>query len=178
MRLAMTSLPVPLSPVTSTLEWLSLMTRTKSNTARMRALRPTTTSSSGKAFVACLDASSDDLQLLELPNLLAQGHLDAHVERHVRARASGAHPGQPDLGAVALDLEQLDVATVGLQEGTDPLEHSFPAFSTAHAWLPLGPAGSVPGVLPGRPHTGGDHPPDFQQPPCQKNGMGRDRNRG
>src|SRR3989338_10920442 len=137
------------------------MTRTKSNTARMRALRPTTTSSSEKAVVACIDASSDDLQLLELPNLLAQGHLDAHVERHVRARASGAHPGQPDLGVVALNLEQLDVATVGLQEGTDPLEDGFHAFSTDHDWLSLGPAGTCPGVSPGCPHTGGRPPAGF-----------------
>ena len=42
-RFAIISLPVPVSPVTRTLLSLSAMTRTKSNTARMRALRPTTT---------------------------------------------------------------------------------------------------------------------------------------
>ena len=46
--------------------------------------------------------------LLELPDLLAQRHLDAHVERHVRARAAGAHARQPHLRAVALHLEQLE----------------------------------------------------------------------
>ena len=41
----MSSLPVPLSPVMSTDVSLSAITRTKSNTPRMRALRPTTTES-------------------------------------------------------------------------------------------------------------------------------------
>ena len=44
-RLAITSLPVPLSPVMSTVLSLLLTTLTKSNTARIRALWPTTTES-------------------------------------------------------------------------------------------------------------------------------------
>ncbi len=44
----MSSLPVPVSPVTSTLLSLSAITRTKSKTARIRALRPTTTESTLK----------------------------------------------------------------------------------------------------------------------------------
>src|SRR6266540_5775215 len=48
MRLAIVSFPVPVSPTMSTLLALPAITRTKSNTVRMRGLRPTTIESNEK----------------------------------------------------------------------------------------------------------------------------------
>src|SRR4051794_32481394 len=131
MSVAVTSLPVPLSPVTSTVLSLLPMTRRNSNTARIRALRPTTTESMA-ATVGVVIASPQP-EGLELGHLLAQRRLDAEIEGHVRAGTAGAHAGQPHSGRIALDLQQLDVAAVGLHEGTHPREHRFDAFFGNHA---------------------------------------------
>src|SRR6188768_1547451 len=128
--LATTSFPVPLSPVIMTLLSLRLTTFTKSKMARIRGLWPTTTWSMENGVGALMMASRldewlDDLQLLELLDLLSQRHLDAHVERHVRARATRAHPRQPHPGVVAAHVDQLNVAAVGLHQRPDPIEHRF-----------------------------------------------------
>ena len=43
--------------------------------------------------------TSHEPQRFELGNLLAERRLDADIQRHVRARTAGAHPGQPHVGA-------------------------------------------------------------------------------
>jgi hypothetical protein len=50
----------------------------------------------------------------------------------VGARAAGAHAGQLDVCRVSGDVEQLDVAAVGLHEGSNPIQHCFYAFSGDH----------------------------------------------
>src|SRR5574338_406422 len=122
----MTSLPVPLSPVMITLLSLRLTTLTKSKIARIRALWPTTMLSNENCSGAFIARPSEevlqDLQLLEFLDFLAQRHLDTHVERHVGARASRAHAGQPHARAVAVHLDELDVAAVCLHHGPDPIQ--------------------------------------------------------
>src|SRR5262249_51612316 len=110
-------------PVISTVLSLLPMTRRNSNTARIRALRPTTTESMLSATGVM--GASDHAEVLELGDLLAQRGLDAQVERHVRARAPGAHAGELDGRRVAAQVHQLDVAAVGLQEGPYAIEHGF-----------------------------------------------------
>src|SRR4249919_3901172 len=97
--LATTSLPVPLSPVMMTLLSLRLTTFTKSKIARIRGLWPTTTWSMENCVGALMMASGSqdwlhNLQLFELLDLFPQRHLDTHVERHMRARATRTHAGQ------------------------------------------------------------------------------------
>src|SRR3954471_23573855 len=105
---AVTSLPVPLSPVISTVLSLLLMTRRNSNTARIRALWPTTTFSRTRGDVVTM--TSNQPERLEFRQLFAERRLHAKVEGHVRARAAGAHAGQPDAGRIPGDVDQLDVA--------------------------------------------------------------------
>src|SRR5476649_2073045 len=126
MSVAVTSLPVPLSPVMSTVLSLFPMTRRNSNTARIRALLPTTTESIES--IAGVMAASHNPQGVELGNLFAQRGFDAEVQRHVCARTAGAHAGQPDVGGVAGDADDFDVAAVGLHEGADPAQHCLYAF--------------------------------------------------
>src|SRR6266545_5408566 len=125
MSVAVTSLPVPLSPVISTVLSLLPITRRNSNTARIRALRPTTMESSMGAVMA----ASHHAQGLEFRNLFAKGGLDAEIEGHVRARAPGAHPGQLDVRRIPGDVHQLDVAAVGLHEWPDSIQHRFDSLS-------------------------------------------------
>src|SRR4051795_6192700 len=128
---AVTSLPVPLSPVTSTVLSLLPMTRRNSNTARIRALRLTTIESMAAGGGVVI--ASPQPEGLELGHLLTQRGLDAKIEGHVRAGTAGAHAGQPHISRIALDLQQLDVAAVGLHERTHPREHRFDAFFGNHA---------------------------------------------
>src|SRR6187200_399977 len=114
----------------STVLSLLPMTRRNSKTARIRALRPTTTESSDNvAAVIALHQT----QRFELRQLVTQRALDAEVERHVRARATGAHPGQLDVHRVAVHSDHFDVAAIGLQERPDSTEHRFHAFLGNHA---------------------------------------------
>src|SRR5436190_8541723 len=131
MRVAVTSLPVPLSPVISTVLSLLPITRRNSNTARIRALRPTTTESIVRA--AGVMGSSNQAQRFELRNLLAERRLDAEIEGHVRARAAGAHAGQFHVRGIAFDGNELDVAAVRLDARADAIEHRLNAFSRHHA---------------------------------------------
>src|ERR1043165_7305988 len=133
MSVAVTSLPVPLSPVTRTVLSLLPITRRNSNTARIRALRPTTTESMDRTTGVI--ATSDQTQRLELRDFLAQRRFDAEIQRHVRARASGAHAGELDVCRIAVERHQLDVAAVGLHERPHPTEHRFDAFFGNHAGL-------------------------------------------
>ena len=68
-RLAIISLPVPVSPVTSTLLSESAITRTKSNTARIRELRPTTTSSIVKGATGTMGQGLRDSSCVSLPDV-------------------------------------------------------------------------------------------------------------
>ena len=68
-----------------------------------------------------LVVSSQDLthsQGVEFGNLFTQCRLDTHVKRHVRARTAGAHAGQPHGSRIAIDANELDVAAIGVQEGS------------------------------------------------------------
>src|SRR5438046_8406306 len=123
MSVAVTSLPVPLSPVTSTVLSLFPITRRNSNTARIPALLPTTTESivSATGFMA----SSEQTQRLEFGDLVAEGGFDAEIQRHVGARAPGAHAGEPYVRRIAIDLDELDIAAIRLHEGPDALQHRF-----------------------------------------------------
>src|SRR5207249_461491 len=127
MSVAVTSLPVPLSPVMRTVLSLLPMTRRNSNTARMRALLPTTTESIESA--AGVMTSSDEAKRVELRHLLAERRFDAEIQRHVGARTAGAHAGQLDVGGIAGHVDQLDVAAIGLQERPYAFEHRFDSFS-------------------------------------------------
>src|SRR5262249_59242293 len=75
------------------------------------------------ARVLELMARSHQPQGLELRELFAQRHFDAQVQRHVCARATGAHPGQLHVRAVAVDRDDLDVAAVGLEQRPDAIQH-------------------------------------------------------
>src|SRR5262245_53219325 len=128
MSVAVTSLPVPLSPVISTVLSLCPMTRRNSKTARMRALSPTTTESIVRAVGVMGRLESDQAKGLEFGNLFAERRFDAEIQRHVRAGTARAHAGQANLGAVAVDADDLDVAPVGLQKWTHATEHRFDPF--------------------------------------------------
>src|SRR4051812_7802934 len=127
---AVTSLPVPLSPVISTVLSLLPMTRRNSNTARIRALCPTTMPSMIRG--AGVITASHQPQRLEFRDLVAQRGLDAKVQGHVRARAAGAHAGQLDAGGVLGHVDQFDVAAIGLQERTHPRQDRFDPLSGDH----------------------------------------------
>src|SRR5579871_486554 len=132
MSVAVTSLPVPLSPVMSTVLSLFAMTRRNSKTARMRVLRPMTTESM-ETGAGVMDASSEQPQVFELGDLFAKGRFDAEVQRHVRARTAGAHARQLHICRITGDVEQLDVAPIRLHERPNPIQHRFYAFSGNHA---------------------------------------------
>src|SRR6476660_5640793 len=117
MSVAVTSLPVPLSPVTSTVLSLFPIMRRNSNTARIRALRPTTKeSNTGASWVI---QPSDQAKDLEFRNFFPQRRLNAEVQRHVGARTTGAHARELDVHGVAVDVDELDVTAVRLHEGPD-----------------------------------------------------------
>src|SRR6185295_12609453 len=122
MSVAVTSLPVPLSPVTSTVLSLFPMTRRNSKTARIRALRPTTTESM-VASVEEVMASSAQPKGFEFRHLLAERRLHAEIQRHVSARAAGAHAREPHVCRVPVDVQQLDVAAVRLHERAHSRQH-------------------------------------------------------
>src|SRR4051812_25530469 len=131
MSVAVTSLPVPLSPVTSTVLSLLPITCRNSNTARIRALCPTTTAS-GESVTEMLTTTSTHPERIELGHLLAQRQFDTEVERHVGARTAGTHAGEPHIGAVAIDRDQFDVAAIGLHERPHPRQDRFDALSGDH----------------------------------------------
>src|SRR4051794_40290766 len=124
---AVTSFPVPLSPVIRTVLSLLPITRRNSNTARIRALCPTTMPSMMRG--AGVIAASHQPERLEFRDLVAQCGLDAEIERHVRAGAAGAHAGQLDAGGVLGHVDELDVAAVGLQEWAPAPQHCLDPLS-------------------------------------------------
>src|SRR6201997_218136 len=97
MRVAATSLPVPLSPVISTVLSLLPITRRNSKTARIRALRPTTTESIETSGWGIMAVPSEKTQCLEFGNFLPKCDFDADVQRHQRARAPCTHAREPHL---------------------------------------------------------------------------------
>src|SRR5918993_1846317 len=123
MSVAVISLPVPLSPMMSTVLSLLPMTRRNSKTARIRGLLPITTESIVICCEATIAAPSDETERLELRNLLANRRLDADVQRHMSAWTTGAHAGEPNIGGIAADPQELDVPAVGLEERPDPVQH-------------------------------------------------------
>src|SRR5919197_3811974 len=130
MSVAVTSLPGPLSPVMSTVLSLLVMTRRNSNTARIRALWPTTTDSVETGAGAIV--TSEQPEVLEPRDLFSQRRFDAEIQRHVRARTAGAHACQLHVCRIAVDVDELDVAAVGLHERTYPIQHGFHTFSRDH----------------------------------------------
>src|SRR5712691_6913939 len=116
------------------------MMRRNSKTARIRALCPTTTESmvigdSGVMTVSLV--KSRDAQRLKIGDVPAQRRLDADVQRHMRARTSGAHPCQPDGRRIAFNGNQLDIAAVGIEVRPHAIEHSLNTFPRNHEWLLL-----------------------------------------
>src|SRR6185503_7144815 len=138
MSVAVTSLPVPLSPVTSTVLSLFPMTRRNSNTARIRALCPTTSDSLTFGTWDVMPRTSRHAQGAEFRNLFPQGSFDPHVQRHVSARTTGAHSGEPDRRRVAFHCYQLDVAAVRLQKGAYSSKHCLNAFLRNHGCSLIG----------------------------------------
>src|SRR6185503_15870975 len=130
--MAMTSLPVPLSPVMSTVLSLPEITRRKSKTARILVLRPTTTVSLDIGRFGVMGRASIDVECFEVRQLVAQRRLDAQMQRHVSARAADAHAGEANARAIPHDVEELDVAAIRLQERPHPLEHGFHTFPGDH----------------------------------------------
>src|ERR1043165_6379460 len=92
------------------------MTRRNSKTARIRALRPTTTDTIVRA--SGIMKSSEQSQRFELRNLLPERRLDAEVQRHVRARTTRAHAGHFHVGGIAVHVHELDVAAVRDRKST------------------------------------------------------------
>src|SRR5215470_1590648 len=136
MSVAVTSLPVPLSPVMSTVLSLLPMTRRYSNTAFIRALLPTTSDSIVTTLPGICEvmASSRDLQGVEFRNLHANSRLHAVVQRHVGGRTARAHARQTHRRRSAVDRDQLDIAAVGLQKGTDAVEDCLNSFLLDGHW--------------------------------------------
>src|SRR5579864_3047805 len=99
MSVAVTSLPVPLSLVIRTVLSLLPITRRNSKTARIRALRPTTTES--MAIGVGINVPSQQPQCFELGNLFAERQFDAEVQRHVRAGATSTHAAQLHVRRIA-----------------------------------------------------------------------------
>src|SRR5215831_4547059 len=130
MSVAVTSLPVPLSPVMSTVLSLLPMTRRYSKTAFIRALLPTTSDSIVTMLPGICEvmAASRHLQGIEFRNLNANRSLDAVVQRHVGRGTAGAHAGQTHRRRSALDSDQLDVTAVGLEKRTDAIKDSLNSF--------------------------------------------------
>src|SRR5215468_11106222 len=98
MSVAVTSLPVPLSPVMSTVLSLLPITRRYSKTAFIRALLPTTSDSIVTTLpgICGVMAASRHLQGVEFRNFHANGGFDAVVQSHVGRRTACAHARQTD----------------------------------------------------------------------------------
>src|SRR4051812_10245984 len=88
------------------------MTLTKSKTARIFALRPTTMVSWEIRGLGSMLRLSFDLKAAEIRNRFAQRRLDAEVQRHVGAGALRAHAGQFHDRGGAAHVDELDVAAV------------------------------------------------------------------
>ena len=88
-------------------------------------------------FKTNVNLVSGDAQRVEFGDRLAQCRLDADVQRHMRARAPGAHPRQPDRRRIPLHSDQFDIAPVSVEVRAHPIEHSLNAFLGNHEWLPL-----------------------------------------
>ena len=75
---------------------------------------------------------SDQAERFELRNLFTERRLDAQIQRHVRARTPGAHPGELHVTGIAVDRHELDVAAVGLHERSHSVEDRLNPFSGDH----------------------------------------------
>ena len=76
--------------------------------------------------------ASHDSERLELRDGVAECRLHPEMQRHVSARAAGAPASQPDIGGVAVDTDDDDVATIRLEEGPHAADHGFHLFSGHH----------------------------------------------
>src|SRR5262245_50313322 len=135
MTVAVTSLPVPLSPVTRTVLSLLPMTRRNSKTTRIRALCPTTSESMETACGDDIAITSSNTKRPEVGHLFAQRSLDPDMQRHVCTRAARTNSGEPYHDGIPVDGNELDVATVRAKKRTHPVEHSFNAISGNHGQL-------------------------------------------
>jgi hypothetical protein len=78
----------------------------------------------------------------DLGDFFAQVSLDAHLKRHCAAGAAVAGAVEADLdNAIILDVYQLDIATVGLDCGTNEVDHALNPIPYGGYWL-LGSRGS------------------------------------
>src|SRR5262245_20525828 len=134
---AVTSLPVPLSPVISTVLSLSPITRKNSKTARLRALLPTTRFSITFDVESVMIVTSRNAQRVELGYLFAQRRLDADVQRHVRRRTIRADAGQSNSGRISFHCHEFDIAAIGAQERPDAIEHGCNPFLGNHRDAPF-----------------------------------------
>jgi hypothetical protein len=67
----------------------------------------------------------DEMQRLELGDLVPKRTFDTNVQRHQRARATGAHAGEPHVGRIAIDTDELDIPTVRLEKRPNAPENRF-----------------------------------------------------
>jgi hypothetical protein len=63
----------------------------------------------------------------------------------VRARTAGAHAGQPHGSRIAFNTNELDVAAIGVQEGSHAIEDHLDAFLRNHDSLLRESPGTRPG---------------------------------
>jgi hypothetical protein len=69
--------------------------------------------------------SSHEHEPLELRNLFLDGHLDSELQRQLCAGTADALAGQADVGVIVDDIDQLDVAAITLNVGTNPFEDAL-----------------------------------------------------
>jgi len=69
------------------------------------------------------EESLDGFDALNLRNLLLEDTLNAVGKCHLRHGTAGARADQPDLHDAAFNIDELDIATIGLQCGPDSVEY-------------------------------------------------------
>jgi hypothetical protein len=79
---------------------------------------------------------SEETQCLEFANLFSKRDFDTDVQRHQSARATGAHARKPHGRRIATDIDELDVATVCLEEWANASKDQFDLLSCDHSKLP------------------------------------------
>jgi hypothetical protein len=71
-------------------------------------------------------------QRVKIRDFLAQRGLDADVQRHMRARAPGAHPRQPDSRRIPIYGDEFDIAPISLEVRPHTVEDSLNTFFRNH----------------------------------------------
>jgi hypothetical protein len=82
---------------------------------------------------------SDGFDALHFRDVGSEVALDAHLEGHLARRAIDARAVQADLdGAVRADLDELDVASIGLDRGADEAQDAPDALVNGRGFRGLG----------------------------------------